>query len=179
LDARSILPQLPSPPLETDTPRYVFAAGIIRSASILEQAPQDMIESLSVNMLSVVMLCDHILVTQPRARICIIGSESAYRGSYDTVYALAKAGVHAYVRWRKIGSLQQLVAVAPSIIADAGMTVRRKDQDRVEARRQEHPKLRHITSAEVASMIRWLLYEDRGYTTGTIIEMAGRPHNGR
>ena len=57
-----------------------------------------------------------ILATNPSARICIIGSESAYRGSFDGTYAKSKAAIHRYVEATPTHGQQQLVAISPGII---------------------------------------------------------------
>lgn len=112
-------------------PRYVLAAGILHGRPINELLASDIIECLSVNLINVIRLCEMILEEQADARICIIGSESARRGSFDRLYAASKAGVHAYVQQRTTKPMQQLVCLSPPIISDSGMTRRRKDYPQV------------------------------------------------
>ena len=38
-------------------------------------------------------LGEAVLEAKPQARICVVGSESGFKGSYDTTYAVAKAGL--------------------------------------------------------------------------------------
>ncbi len=154
--------------------RYVFAAGFLQPTHISHQTFDQIGESLAVNLVSVVQMCEHVLHRNPQARICVVGSASGECGSYDTTYALAKAGLHRYVETRQLqGPDQQLVCVAPGIIENSGMTWRRKDTERLDTRREAHPKRRFLDATEVARMIRFLLWEDRGYTTNTVIHMQG------
>ena len=71
------------------------------------------------------------------------------------------------------GPQQQLVAVAPSIIEDSGMTKVRTDHENLAARCQANPKGRFLKAIEVARLVRFLLYDDKGYINNTVIEMNG------
>lgn len=154
--------------------RWVLAAGVLTPKRSSEQTLGEIADGMAVNYVQPVEICEAVLAANPKARICVIGSESGCSGSYDDVYAAAKAALHAYVCRRRLTSpLQQLVAVAPSIIGDAGMTLRRADFENLERRKDEHPKRRFLRAVEVARMIHFLLYVDLGYTTGTVVRMYG------
>ena len=152
--------------------RYLFCHGLLRSKLLEDQTSEERAEGWMVNYHSVVDHCDWILRGNPHARICIIGSESAYRGSYDETYAVAKMAVHQYVERKDLKPGQQLVAISPSIIADAGMTKRRRDTGNLKRRLAEHPKRRFLLSKEVARMAHHLLYE-QPYISGTVVRMHG------
>lgn len=141
-------------PLEIpDAERYVFAAGVIHPKPLAMQEPQEIIASLSVNYTSVVKLCE-LALRRPSVRIAVIGSQSAVNGSYDEMYAGMKAALHNYVRNRHLAAGQRLVCVAPSIIADSGMTRRRSDYPAVLT-------LRSTCSAmDVAREVYDVLYKD-------------------
>lgn len=134
----------------------------------------DDVDAWRVNFHEVALLCDYVLEHNPAARICLMGSESAYRGSHCQPYAIAKGALHRYVESRRVLATQQLVAISPGIISDAGMTTRREDQARVAQRAVDHPKGRHVSSAEVAALAYYLLYLDRGYLSGVVIRMHGQ-----
>lgn len=156
-----------------DKERYLFCHGLLRSKTALEQTPEERAEGLLANLTSTVAHCDEIIARNPLARICVIGSESGYRGSYDGVYAAAKAALHHYVEHKRIRTMdQQLVAISPGIIEDAGMTMRREDIERLEQRRRCHPKGRFLLAAEVAAMAHFLLYH-APYVSGTVVRMHG------
>ena len=131
----------------SDLDRYVLAAGVMYPRRLADQSFDETATSLAVNLTSVVRVCEHLLDANPRARICLIGSES-FRGSYDTTYFVAKAGLNAYVERRRLSHPgQQLVIVSPTIIMDSGMTERRDDLDQVADRAQASPKHRFLSAA--------------------------------
>jgi NAD(P)-dependent dehydrogenase (short-subunit alcohol dehydrogenase family) len=135
--------------------RYVLAAGVLSQRPILDQTGQEISESLEVNLINVVRFCTRMLDVNEYARICIVGSQSARSGSFDETYAIAKAGVEAFVRWKKVGPQQQLVCVSPPLIADSGMTRRRHDYPEVLERRP------YCEAADVATAIRALLWDEK------------------
>lgn len=154
--------------------RYFFCVGLLRSKSMADQSEDEIGESMAANYNQVVFECDRIFSANAVARICVMGSESGYIGSFDGAYALAKKRLHKYVETKRLQYPgQQLVCVAPSIISDAEMTLRRFDTEDLERRRMAHPKRRYLQATEVAKMVHHLLYVDRGYTTGTVIRMNG------
>jgi NADP-dependent 3-hydroxy acid dehydrogenase YdfG len=133
--------------------RYLLAAGILYSKHILAQSWVEMIESISVNLVNVIRICETILQRQDDARICVIGSESARAGSFDQTYAASKAAIHAYVMQRKTRPHQQLVCISPPIIADSGMTSRRHDFPQVLELRP------HVYAIDVARVVKRALYD--------------------
>lgn len=131
--------------------KFVLAAGVLIGKRLLDLSPVDAYETVQANMVSPMRLCEQILATIPTARICVVGSCSGIKGSFDELYAASKAGLHQYVKTRKVGEHQQLVAVAPIIIADSGMTRRRSDYPEVLEKRET------VTAKEVAAVIYGLL----------------------
>lgn len=166
-------------PMPDNGCRYLFCAGLIRQKSIADQSADEIAETLMVNAISVIKECDRLLAVNPRARICVVGSESAFKGSFDGAYAAAKAALHSYVETKRLNYPdQQLVCVAPTCIVDTGMNRQRNDAGvaALEARRRRHPKQRWLRPLEVARMIHFLLYIDSGYTTNVVIRMNGGEH---
>jgi NADP-dependent 3-hydroxy acid dehydrogenase YdfG len=127
--------------------RYILAAGVLHQARLTKQTEKEIIESLSVNFINVIRICEEILSRYKCARICVIGSESGFNWSYDDTYAGAKAAVHRYVETRKIAATQPLVCVSPIIISDSGMTMRRNDYPDILDKR------RTVTAMAVAEVI--------------------------
>jgi len=163
-------------PTEPDFPmadRYLFCNGLMRPKSMEDQTQEERDESWLVNFISIATQCDWIIAGNMKARICIIGSESAYRDSFDGTYAVSKQALHSYVGSKKLRAWgQQLVAISPGIIEDAGMTTRRHDTGNLARRRDAHPMGRFVTSREVASLAHHLLYH-QPYLNGTVIRMHG------
>jgi NAD(P)-dependent dehydrogenase (short-subunit alcohol dehydrogenase family) len=149
----------------------LIAHGTVCTEPFLERSQRDLEAEFSVNCLSVVRLCERALEVNQSVRICIIGSSSATKGSWDIAYWLAKAALHSYVRERQVSPGQQLVCVAPSGV-DCGMTLRRPAAE-IEELKQSHPKRRLVTAREVAALIHHLLFADAGYVTNTVVEMNG------
>lgn len=158
-------------PIEAD--RFVFCQGYLAGKSAGEHDDHSAGETFTVNFLDIAAACDRIFAGLDHARVVVVGSQSGFSGSYDTAYAGAKAALHTYVETKRLGPEQQLVAVAPGIVADGGMTTRRKDQRDLVQRELSHPKGRFLLACEVARLIRFLLYDDSGYLSGTVIRMHG------
>lgn len=160
-----------------DCERYLFCNGLLLGKPKDDYSPGEITEVMTANLWSITDQVERIVSANDRARICVIGSESGFSGSYDLVYAEAKRRLHQYVETKPLRTpSQQLVCVAPGIIADAGMTLRRTDRDNLIARQKAHPKRRHITSREVAELVRFLLYVDHGFLSGITIRMNGGEH---
>jgi len=155
-----------------DASHYLFCQGLLRPKRMQDQTEAERIEGFEVNLDSIVRACDAVLATNENARICIIGSESAYKGSFDDVYAVSKMLIHSYVERRKLAPEQQIVAISPGIIEDAGMTTRRTDQDRLDFRRAMHPMGRFLKAREVAELAHHLLFH-QPYIRNTVIRMNG------
>lgn len=159
------------PPYNAD--KYLICQGILHGKKRVDMTNDEVSETYKVNYVQVACMCDTILEHNSKARICVLGSESGFSGSYDECYADAKRLLHYYVETKLTKPSQQLVCVAPSIIEDAGMTLRRADVENLCRLRDKHPKSRFLMSREVARMIYFLLFDDLGYTTGTVIRMNG------
>ncbi len=153
--------------------RYVLAAGMLVGKPLLQQEPDELIGTLLANATIPIAFCDAVLMDNPHARICVIGSESGFTWSHDGTYAAAKAALHKYVETKKLKPMQQLICIAPSIIEDSGMTQRRTDLDHLARRKAEHPKQRFLRAKEVARLIHFVLYVDEGYLSGQVIRMNG------
>ena len=158
------------PPLDSE--RYLFCAGVLVGRPITEMYSDQVLSMLDVNFASVVRACEMILNANSKARICVVGSESGVYGSFDRVYAGSKAALHNYIETRRVAVEQQLVCISPSIVSDAGMTLRRTDTLLAE-REAEHPKGRFMTCEEVAREIVHVLYGSSLFLTNTIIHLHG------
>lgn len=174
-----IEPVLRKEAMPDDGERYLFCHGVIRQTPPVKQSMTDMVETFWVNCARTIKECDRLLEVNPIARICIIGSESAFKWSFDGAYAAAKAGIHRYVEKRRLKYPdQQLVCVAPTCINNTRMNQQRNEDGlaALKARLALHPKKRWLEPEEVARMVHFLLYVDKGYTTNTIIRMNGGEH---
>lgn len=170
--------QLPGTPPEGCS-RFVFCQGYLAGRPAHLHTFETAAKTFNANFLQIAVAVDEIMATNDQARVVVVGSDSGISGSFDTAYAAAKAGLHLYVETKRLKPDQQLVCVAPGIIEDSGMTQRREDKAALDLRRREHPKRRFVRAHEVASLIRFLLYEDFGYLSGVTIRMVGGDRGGR
>jgi short-subunit dehydrogenase len=144
------MPSLADPAPVLSIPRadyYILAAGVLHQKKLVQQTGAEIVESFCVNFVNVVRICEEVFSKYEHARVCVIGSESGYKWSFDDTYAGSKAAVHSYIENRRVKPSQQLVGVAPIVISDAGMTMRRDDYPFVLRRRST------VTSKEVAEII--------------------------
>ena len=143
----------------------------------VHQSNLEIAVAMRINLLYPMTMCDDIFEVSQRARVCVVGSESGYAGSHDDTYAAAKAALHSYVERKRLPSPdQQLVAVAPSIIGDCFMTLRRRDTDNLARKAVAHPKKRFLRAIEVARLIHYLLYVDEGYISNVVVRINGGMH---
>lgn len=133
--------------------RYLFAGGVLYNKSGDEQTFDEWLVSVRVNFTNVVRMCEQIFMRKEPAAVCVIGSQSARTGSFDGTYAAAKRAIHDYVEARSTTRGHRLVCVAPTIIADSGMTRRRHDYPQVLKER------RTVTARQVAEVVYRLLYQ--------------------
>ena len=162
-----------------DAERYLFCTGLIHQKRASHQTDDEIRDTFDVNFISVIRECERLIDNNPAARICVVGSESGFKGSFDAVYAAAKTGLHSYVETKRLKYPdQQLVCVAPTCVLNTGMNLQRNADGVValERRCQLHPKKRWLQPVEVASMIHYLLCVDEGYTTGVVVRMSGGEH---
>lgn len=138
-------------PLDLDC--YLLCAGVLHGKSAEDISEEEAAETLAVNFSDVAKLCDKLITHNDRAKICVIGSESGVKGSYDTVYAGAKAALHLYIETKKLRTRDQhLFCVSPTIIQNTGMTDRRDDLDKVIERGKNRRLKRWIKPEEVAEV---------------------------
>ena len=153
---------------------FIFTSAILRSKKIESQSFNEISEGMWVNVLSIVILINRILLLNKFSNIVIFGSESGQKGSYDEVYFLSKAALEAFVREKKIGYKDQTInMISPSMIRDARMTASRDDTWRVDQVEKDHPKKRLLHSVEIAHAINWLFSENANYISNSVIQMNG------
>ena len=154
--------------------KILLLQSVISSTPVLKRKSSDILSQVSINLLSVIKVCEIALRYNKHVKIIILGSESGIKGSFDIIYALTKAAIHKYVEERKIKySKQQLLCIAPSTIIDANMTVKRKDSHNVARAIKNNPKKRGVLSKEVSNLIYSLFYEQTDYLSNIVIRLDG------
>lgn len=154
--------------------KILLLQSVISSTPVLKRKSPDILSQVSINLLSVIKVCEIALRYNRHVKIIILGSESGIKGSFDIIYALTKAAIHKYVEERKIKyTKQQLLCIAPSTIIDANMTVKRKDGHNVARAIKNNPKKRGVLSKEVSNLIYSLFYEQTDYLSNIVIRLDG------
>lgn len=161
--------------LPTHLDYYFMCAGVLYGKAADEIEWDEVIETMKVNMLSVMIACDRIFENNAKAKICVIGSMSGINGSYDVTYAAAKAGLHMYVEKKVLTyPKQHLVCVAPTIIEDSGMTQRRVDLRETLQRGRQRRLGRWLHAEEVAKVACFAIAQPS--MCNTIIQLTGGNH---
>ena len=154
--------------------KILLLHSVISSTPFLKRRSLDIVSQISINLLSVVKICEVALQHNKKVKIIILGSESGIKGSFDIVYSLTKAAIHKYVEERKIKyPEQQLICLAPSTIIDSHMTIKRKDKRNIQKSIINNPKKRGILSKEISNLIYALFYEQTNYISNTVIRIDG------
>lgn len=158
--------------LPFDCDEYLLCAGVLHGKAMSEINDRELAETFQVNFSDVVKFCDKLFNVNEKARVCIIGSESGVKGSYDMAYAGAKAALNLYVETKRLVKRDQhLVAVSPTIIEDAGMTQRREDLGDVAKRGEARRMQRWLKASEVARVAHFALNERA--LSNTVIHITG------
>ncbi|TAK83393.1 MAG: SDR family oxidoreductase [Aquabacterium sp.] len=170
LEPESCLAHLHSTPINVD--RYLICTGYLAGKSIDEIRSDHLAETFSRNFAEIARFCDKVFAIRPEARVCIIGSESGFAGSYDMAYAGAKAAIHLYIETKRLKYAEQMiVGIAPGIIWDSNMTQSRDDRELL-SDVSDHNRLgRWISAKEVAELAHYLLMEASPAVSGQIIRM--------
>jgi NAD(P)-dependent dehydrogenase (short-subunit alcohol dehydrogenase family) len=154
--------------------KVIFLQGLLIGKKQNLKSTKEIYDQLSVNLLSIVEICEYIIEHKKNVKIIILGSESGLKGSFDKSYFLSKSALHHYVLEKKLKyKNQQLVCISPSTIGDSKMTLNRSDKKNLLLLRKEHPKRRFLKSSELANLIYKVLFEITDYISNTIIHVDG------
>jgi len=152
--------------------RYLICTGYLAGRDIRELSLQEQQDTMDLNFVAVAQFCEAVLSKNTRARICVLGSESGFKGSFDQAYAGAKAALHHYVQTTNPSDAEQmLVALAPHIIWDSNMTQEREDVGNMPALGRMNRTKKWLTASEVAKTAHWLLYDAPVSLSGQVIRM--------
>ena len=154
--------------------RILLLHSVISNKKFIEREEIDIVKQIKINLLSTIKICEIAIKYNKNVKIIVLGSESGIKGSYDIVYALTKSSIHKYIKEKKIKHPnQQLLCIAPSTIVDAGITLRRKDQNNVDKSINDNPKKRGIKSREIANLIYSLFFDQSNYINNIVIGFDG------
>lgn len=154
--------------------KIIFLQGLLIGKKQNLKSTKEILNQLSVNLLSIVEICEYIIERNKNVKIIIFGSESGVKGSFDKTYFLSKVALHHYVIEKKLKyKNQQLVCISPSTIGDSKMTLNRNDKQNLFFSKKFITKKRFLKSSELANLIYLLLFKITDYITNTIIHVDG------
>lgn len=155
--------------------RYFICTGYLSGKKMTELDYGEACGVWEHNYVKIASFLDSLFERNTRAKVCVMGSYSGIKGSYDMAYAGAKAALHLYVKTKKLKRPEQnLICLAPTIIEDTNMTQRRSDLDDC-LRKGEETKLgRWLRAEEVARVANKLI--DEVSLCNSVIEMTGGNH---
>jgi len=151
----------------------IYLSSILYSKRIENQSDYEISNSSLVNAIIPIKLVKYLDSNLNKYTFCYLSSESALKGSYDDSYQLFKSGVDNFIREYALNSSSsRIFSIAPSTVL-SGMTLRRKDTDRLKMYEQSHPKKRFLTPHELAVMIYRLCSDEFSYLSNTVIHING------
>ncbi len=154
--------------------KILLLQSVLTAKDFLKRKQNEINNQININLISVIKICEISLRYNKKVKIIILGSESGIKGSYDIIYGLMKSAIHKYVEERRIKyPKQQLVCIAPSIITDTKMTLKRNDKKNVIKSVKNNPKKRGLKAKEIANLIYNIFYYNTDYITNTVIRVDG------
>lgn len=157
-------------PLDLD--RYLVCTGFLSGKSLTAIPAEEATLTWRRNFIEPATFCDRLFAVNPEARVCLLGSESGFKGSFDMAYAGAKAALHLYVQTKQLEHPgQQLVAIAPTVVWDTNMTQSRKDIARTKLRGEATRHGRWLSAAEVAAQAYQALFIATRFLSNTVIRL--------
>lgn len=154
--------------------KIIFLQGLLIGKKQNKKSSNQIYDQFTVNLLSIVEICEYVLDKNKNVKIIIVGSESGVKGSFDKSYFLSKSALHHYVEEKKIKfKKQQLLCISPSTIGDSKMTINRIDKKKLLLSKKLNPKKRFVKSSELSKLIYMFLYEITDYITNTVIHVNG------
>jgi len=152
----------------------LYSWGVLHPERLLDQDQSQIWSSFYFNFILPARLLETLNTSGVQFKYIYISSESAAKGSYDGTYAMSKAAMERFIREIRINNEDSsCVGIAPSMIGDCGMTLRRTDQENVSRAAASHPKKRLLSANEVADIVVWLINGGSDYITNTIIAVNG------
>jgi 3-oxoacyl-[acyl-carrier protein] reductase len=161
--------------LQSPVHSFINCAGIMISKTLFEAPVEELIRMINVHLLSAMMAVARVKTKlEPGGAIILLSSQSAFKGSYDDAYAIAKGAIHAMVKTLapKLAPEHRIVCVAPGVTIGTRMTQDRAADD-LEPYRKSIPLQRFATPDEIAGCVRFLLSSDAASMTGCTIDING------
>jgi NAD(P)-dependent dehydrogenase (short-subunit alcohol dehydrogenase family) len=152
---------------------FLYTWGQLLPKRITDQTMDEAVEGFKRNFMVPATILESLNTDNREFLFIYLSSESATKGSYDLNYAAQKCAMNLIIKeLQPANKNSNIIGIAPSMIEDAGMTLRRTDSNNVQRARSEHPKKRLAKTEEIVSLIDYLIDEGT-YISNTIIEVNG------
>jgi NAD(P)-dependent dehydrogenase (short-subunit alcohol dehydrogenase family) len=136
-----------------DSDTIVYMSSILRSKRLEEQTNSEWQESFLINTILPIRIIKYLNDNLDHFTFCYIGSESAYKGSYDDTYFLSKSCTQEFIeKFRLKSEKSRIFTIAPSTVL-SGMTLGRADKSRLDDYKQKMRNKRFISLEEISEII--------------------------
>tara|TARA_B100001027_G_scaffold31919_1_gene19242 strand:+ start:296 stop:904 length:609 start_codon:yes stop_codon:yes gene_type:complete len=154
---------------EGDT--VVYMSSILRNKRLENQSESEWTESFLINTIIPIKIIKFLNKNINNFTFCYIGSESAFKGSYDDTYFLSKNSTQKFIEAFRLKSKNsRIFTISPSTIL-SGMTLRRSDTSRLEEYRLKMRNKRFMALDEISKMIISLCSKDFNYLSNETINI--------
>lgn len=154
-----------------DGDTIIYMSSVLRNKRLEEQTKSEWIESFLINTIIPIKIIKFLNNNINDFTFCYIGSESAFKGSYDDTYFLSKNSTQKFIEsFRLKSENSRIFNIAPSTIL-SGMTLRRSDTSRLEEYRLKMRNKRFITIEEISNIIISLCSKDFSYLSNETINI--------
>jgi len=154
---------------EGDT--IVYISSVLRNKRLEDQTESEWTESFLINTIIPIKIIKFLNKNISDFTFCYIGSESAFKGSFDDTYFLSKNSTQKFIEAFKLKSENsRIFTISPSTIL-SGMTLRRSDTSRLEEYRLKMRNKRFIGLEEISNVIISLCSPDFNYLSNETINI--------
>jgi NAD(P)-dependent dehydrogenase (short-subunit alcohol dehydrogenase family) len=137
----------------TESDTVVYLSSILRAKRLEDQSDIEWHESFLINTILPIRIVKYLNEHFENFTFCYIGSESAYKGSFDDTYFLSKSCTQTFIEKFKLKSEKsRIFTIAPSTVL-SGMTLNRKDKERLEDYKLKMRNKRFISLEEISKII--------------------------
>ena len=149
----------------------VYMSSILRSKRIEDQSNIEWQESFLINTILPIKIIKYLNDNFEHFTFCYIGSESAYKGSFDDTYFLSKSCTQKFIeKFRLKSDKSRIFTIAPSTIL-SGMTLNRNDVDRLEEYKLKIRNKRFISLDEISNIIIELCSDKFNYLSNETVNI--------
>lgn len=154
-----------------DGDTILYVSSILRDKRLEEQTADEWHESFFINTILPIRIIKFLNQNFLSFTFCYLGSESAYKGSFDDTYFLSKNSTQNFIEKFKLKSENsRIFSIAPSTIL-SGMTLRRTDNERLEKYKLLMRNKRFLGVKEISDIIILLCSDKFAYLSNETINL--------